>query len=73
MMFEPRLDAQMYRKTLSQFLIPQEDKQLLYYDPSIDEYWDPLKDEHISAAEAVALMHKSQNKVTIRFDHKFPS
>jgi len=72
MMYEPRLNAQLYRRNLAQFLIPQEDKQLLYYDPSLDEYWDPQKDAHLSAKEAVALMYKSQNKVTIRFDHKFP-
>ncbi len=73
MEYYPHDAAQMYRNSIAQSLIPTAvNKQLLYYDPSAHQYWDPQKDKHLSAAEVIALMHKSQAKITIRFDHKVP-
>jgi hypothetical protein len=74
MEYRPQDAAQMYRDSIAQNpMSTAVDKQLLYYDPSIHQYWDPKKDAHLSAKEVIALMHKSQSKVVIRFDHKFPN
>lgn len=73
MFFQPRPDVQQYRKNVVAMLaVHDADKQVLYYDPTNELYWDPRKDEFYTAEETISLMRQALTKITFRFDSKFP-